>query len=101
MGSYTLQDAASGVAEILAIEDGASVGPTYSRIVGLARTANVSARVFVAAGCEVEELQEFGEASVNVAIAYTIRDAEDMEQALQKLAQEAETAGQTIAAVTN
>ena len=95
-GLLHLADAASGVAEILAIEDGASVGPTYSRIVGLARTANVSARVFVAAGCEVEELQEFGEASVNVAIAYTIRDAEDMEQALQKLAQEAETADKLL-----
>ncbi len=85
-------NAASGVAEILAIEDGASVEPTYFRIVELARSATAFAQVFVKAGCEVEALQKFGEASVNVAKAYTIRDAEDMEQALQKLAQAAVTA---------
>ena len=89
-GLLHLADAASGVAEILAIEDGTSVNPTYLRIVGLARAATVLAQAFVKAGCEVE-LQEFGEASVNAVKAYTIRDAEDMEQALQKLAQEAGT----------
>lgn len=85
-------NAASGVAEILAIEDRTSVEPTYFRIVELARSATAFAQVFVKAGCEVEALQKFGEASVNVAKAYTIRDAEDMEQALQKLAQAAVTA---------
>ena len=89
-GLLHLADAASGVAEILAIEDGTSVEPMYS-INWLARTATVLARVFDIAGCEVEELQEFGDTSVNAAIAYTIRDAEDMEQALQKLAQKAVT----------
>ena len=89
-GLIHLADAASGVAEILAIEDDTSVEPTYA-INELARTANVLARVLDIAGCKVEELQEFREASVNTAIAYTIRDAEDMEQALQKLAQEAVT----------
>ena len=84
--------AASRVAKILAIEDGTSMEPTYLRIVGLARAATAFTHIFVKAGCEVEELQEFREASVNVAKAYTIRDAADMEQALQKLAQAAVTA---------
>ncbi len=90
-GFAALANAANEVAEILAIEDSISVNPTYPRIVGLARTATVLAQEFVKAGCEVE-LQEFGEASVNAVKAYTIRDAEDMEQALQNLAQEAVTA---------
>ena len=90
-GLVGLANAASGVAEILAIEDGTSVYSTYLRIVRLARSATVLAQEFVKAGCEVE-LQEFAEASVNAVKAYTIRDADDMEQALQNLAQEAVTA---------
>ncbi|MXY99140.1 hypothetical protein F4Y93_00310, partial [Candidatus Poribacteria bacterium] len=82
--------AASRVAKILAIEDGTSREPTYLR--GLARSATAFAHIFAKAGCEVEELQELREASVNVGIAYTIRDAADTEQALQKLAQAALTA---------
>lgn len=90
-GFVALANAANEVAEILVIEDGTSVNPTYPRIVGLAGVATVLAQEFVKAGCKVE-LQEFGEASVNAVKAYTIRDAEDMEQALQNLAQEAVTA---------
>lgn len=90
-GLMDLANAAGGVAEIIAIEDGTSVEPTYSRIVRLAQSATVLAQEFVKAGCKVE-LQEFGEASVNAVRAYTIRDAGGMEQALQKLAQEAVTA---------
>lgn len=87
-GEFTY--AARRVAKILAIEDGTSREPTYLR--GLARSATAFAHIFVKAGCEVEELQELREASVNVGIAYTIRDAADTEQALQKLAQAALTA---------
>lgn len=90
-GFVDLANAASRVTEALALDDGTSVNPTYSKIVELAQSATILAQEFVKAGCEVE-LQEFGEASVNAVKAYTIRDAEGMEQALQNLAQEAVTA---------
>lgn len=79
--------AASGVAEILAIEDGTSVEPTFSRIAKLAQEVTVLEQAFSTAECEIVELLIFARASVNAVKAYTIRDTAEMEQALQDLAQ--------------
>ena len=86
-----LANAASGVAEILTIDDGTSVEPIFSKLAKLADAVVVLEGAFVDAGCEIE-LQKFVEASVDTVKAYTIRDAADMERALQHLAQEAVTA---------
>jgi hypothetical protein len=90
-----LANAASGVAETLAIDDGTSVEPLFSKIAKLAGAVTILEQAFVEAGCEIE-LQKFAEASVDAVKAYTIRDAADMEQALRHLAQEAVTAGMLL-----
>ncbi len=87
----SLANAASELSETLAIDDGTSVAPMYYKLAKLANAATLLAQEFVKAGCEVK-LNEFAETSVNAVKAYTIRDAVDMEQALQNLAQEAVTA---------
>lgn len=91
-----LANAASEVAEALAIDDGTSVQPTFSRLARLADVVTGLERGFVNSGCEIE-LRNFAEASVNVVKAYTIRDAADMEKALQNLAQEALNADPILA----
>lgn len=90
-----LANAASGVAETLAIDDGTSVEPIYSKIAKLADEVTVLERAYVEAGCEIE-FQDFAEASVDAVRAYTVRDAADMEQALQNLAQGAVTADKVL-----
>ena len=90
-----LANAASKVAETLAIDDGTSVEPLFSKIAKLAGAVTILEQAFVEAGCEIE-LQKFAEASVDAVKAYTIRDAADMEQALRHLAQEAVTAGMLL-----
>ena len=86
-----LANAASGVAETLAIDDGTSVEPLFSKIAKLAGAVTILEQAFVEAGCEIE-LQKFAEASIDAVKAYTIRDVTDMERALQHLAEEAVTA---------
>ena len=86
-----LANAASEVAETLAIDDGTSVEPLFSKIAKLAGAVTILEQAFVEAGCEIE-LQKFVEASADAVKAYTIRDVADMEQALHKLAYEAMTA---------
>lgn len=95
-GLIDLANAASGLAEVLAIEDGTSVQPTFSRLARLADVVTGLERAFVNSGCEIE-LRNFAEASVNAVTAYTIRDAADMEKALQNLAQEALNADPILA----
>ena len=90
-----LANAASGVAETLTIDDGTSVEPMFSRLAKLADAVTILEHAFDEAGCEIE-LQKFAEASADAVKAYTIRDAADMEQALQHLAQEAVTAGMLL-----
>ena len=90
-----LANAASGVAETLATDDGTSVEPIYSKIAKLADEVTVLEIVYVEAGCEIE-FQDFAEASVDAVKAYTVRDAADMEQALQNLAQGAVTAEKVL-----
>ena len=86
-----LANAASEVAETLAIDDGTSVEPLFSKIAKLAGAVTILEQAFVEAGCEIE-LQKFVEASADAVKAYTIRDVADMERALQHLAEEAVTA---------
>ena len=81
-----LANAANGVTEILAVDDGTSVEPLFSKIAKLAHEATVLERAFAKAGCEY--LRKFAEASMNTVRAYTIRDAAGMEKAWQNLAQE-------------
>ena len=81
-----LANAANGVTEILAVDDGTSVEPLFSKIAKLAHEATVLERAFAKAGCEY--LRKFAEASMNTVRAYTIRDAAGMEKALQNLTQE-------------
>ena len=86
-----LANAAIGVAEVLAIDNGTSVEPTFSKIAKLAHEVTVLEQAFVEAGCKIE-LQKFAEVSMDTVKAYTIREAAEMEQALQNLAEEAVTA---------
>lgn len=90
-----LANAASSVAETLAIDDGTSVEPIFSKIAKLADEIAVLDRAFVEAGCEIE-LQKFAEASIDAVKAYTVRDAAGMEQSLQNLAKGAMAAETTL-----
>lgn len=95
-----LAHAANGVAEVLAIEDGTSVEPTFSRIAKLAQEVTVLEQAFARAGCGIK-FWIFAEASVDAVRAYTIRNAAAMERALQNLAHgavAAETALQQLPA---
>lgn len=86
-GFIGLANAASGVAEVLAIDDGTtSVQPTFSKLVELADNASAFELAFVDSGCEIG-MHKFAEASMDAVKAYTIRDTAEMEQALQHLAQ--------------
>lgn len=100
-GLMGLANAASGLAEVLAIDDGTtSVQPTFSKLVELADNASAFELAFVGSGCEIG-MQKFAEASMDAVKAYTIRDTAEMAQALQNLAQEAiamETALQQLPA---
>ena len=87
-GFVDLANAANDVAETLAIDDGTSVEPMFSRLAKLADAVTILEHAFVEAGCEIE-LQKFAEASMDAVKAYTIRDAAEMEQTLQNLTQEA------------
>ena len=87
-----LANAASEVAEVLAIDDGTtSVQPTFSKLAELADKAIAFHLAFVDSGCEIGT-QKFAEASLDAVKAYTIRDTAEMEQALQNLAEGAMTA---------
>ena len=100
-GFVNLANAANGVAEVLAIDDGTtSVQPTFSKLAELADNASAFELAFVDSGCEIG-MQRFAEASMDAVKAYTIRDTTEMEQALQNLAQGAiamETALQQLPA---
>ena len=87
-GLMDLANAASGLAEVLAIEDGISVQPTFSRLTNLAQAVTVLEQAWAKTGCSIE-LRDFAQASVDAVRSYTIRDAADMELSLQNLAQEA------------
>ncbi len=86
-----LANAASELADTLAMDDGRSVEPMFSKLAKLADAATILEHAFSEAGCEIE-LQKFAEASMDAVKAYTIRDAADMEQTLQKLAHGASAA---------
>ena len=66
-----LANAASGLAEVLAIEDGTSVQPTFSRLTNLAQAVTVLEQAFAKTGCGIE-LRNFAIASVGAVRAYTI-----------------------------
>ncbi len=80
-----LANAASDLSETLAIDDSTSVEPIFSKIAKLAGAATILEHAFSEAGCKIE-LQGFAHASMDAVRAYTIRDAIQMEQALQNLA---------------
>lgn len=90
-GFMELADAATGFAEALATEDGISVEPTFSELARFTGEVIYIENTWVNAGCSIE-LGTLAQASVDAIRAYTIRDPSDMEQTLQNLAQEAETA---------
>ena len=81
-----LANAANDLSETLAIDNGTSVEPMFSKLAKLADVATNFEHAFSKAGCEIE-FQKFDEASIDAVRAYTVRDAADMEQALQNLAQ--------------
>ena len=90
-GFMNLAEAVTEFVEALATEDQTSVQPTFSKLSRLASEVTFLINSFDNTGCSIE-LRTFAEASVDTIRAYTIRDAADMERALQNLAQEAETA---------
>lgn len=94
-GFINLADAVTEFVEALATEDQTSVQPTFSKLSRLASEVTFLINSFDNAGCSIE-LRTFAEASVDAIRAYTIRDAADMERALQNLAQEAGTANMTL-----
>lgn len=79
-----LANAASELSEALAIDDGTSVEPMFSKLAKLAGAATILEHAFSETGCEID-LQAFAHASMDAVKAYTIRDAIQMEQALQNL----------------
>lgn len=83
-----LANAAIDLSETLAIDDGTSVEPLFSKIAKLADAVTILEHAFSEAGCEID-LQKFAEASMDAVKAFTIRDAAGMEKALQNLTQEA------------
>ena len=94
-GFVDLANTANGVTETLAIDDGTSVEPLFSKIAKLTSAVTILERAFAEAGCEIE-LRKFAEASMDAVRAFTIRNAVDMEQALQNLAHEAISADTII-----
>ena len=94
-GFINLADAVTEFVEALATEDQTSVQPTFSKLSRLASEVTFLINSFDNAGCSIE-LRTFAEASVDAVRAYTVRDAADMERALQNLAQEAGTANITL-----
>ncbi len=86
-----LAEASKGVAETLAVDDGTSVEPLFSKIAELASAVTILEHAFVEAKCDIE-LRDFAHASIEAVKAYTIRDAADMERSLQKLADEVKSA---------
>ena len=90
-----LANAANDVTETLAIDDGTSVEPIFSKIAKLASAVTILERAFAEAECEIE-LRKFAKASMDAVRAFTIRNAVDMEQALQNLAHEAISADTII-----
>ncbi|MDE0314500.1 MAG: hypothetical protein OXM61_06335 [Candidatus Poribacteria bacterium] len=90
-GLVDLANAASGVAEVIAIDNGTSVEPTFSKIAKLAQLAHeVTAleQVFVEVRCKIE-LQNFAEALMDTVKVYAIWETAEMERTLLKFAQEA------------
>ena len=94
-GFMNLADAVTEFVEALATEDQTSVQPTFSKLSRLASEVTFLINSFDNIGCSIE-LRAFAEASVDAIRAYTVRDAADMERALQNLAQEAGTANMTL-----
>lgn len=94
-GFINLADAANDFAEALTTEDQTYVQPTFSKLSRLASEVTYLIDSFDNAGCSVE-LRPFAEATVEAIKAYTIRDAAEMNHALQELAQEASTANMTL-----
>ena len=83
-----LAEASKGVAETLAVDDGTSVEPLFSKIAELASAVTILEHAFVEAKCDIE-LRGFAHATIDTVKAYTIRVAADMERTLQNLAREA------------
>lgn len=94
-GFMNLADAVTEFVEALATEDQTSVQPTFSKLSRLASEVTFLINSFDNIGCSIE-LRAFAEASVDAIRAYTVRDAADMERALQNLAQETGTANMTL-----
>ena len=94
-GFMNLAEAVTEFVEALATENQTSVQPTFSKLSRLASEVTYLINSFDNTGCSIE-LRTFAEASVDTIRAYTIRDAADMERALQNLAQEAETASMAL-----
>lgn len=94
-GFMNLADAVTEFVEALTTEDQTSVQPTFSKLSRLASEVTFLINSFDNAGCSIE-LRTFAESSVDAIKAYTVRDAADMERALQHLAQEAGTANMTL-----
>ena len=94
-GFMNLAGAATEFVEALATEDQTSVQPTFSKLSRLASEVTYLIDSFDNAGCSIE-LRTFAEATLDTINAYTIRDAAEMNHALQELAQEASTANMTL-----
>ncbi len=81
-----LANAAKNLAEALAADDGTSVEPLFSHVVKLADKATAMEQAFSNSECETH-FTKLAKSSVYAVKAYTLRDADEMEQALQDLAQ--------------
>lgn len=79
-----LANAANDLSETLAVDDGTSVEPLFSKIAKLADAVTILEHAFSETGCKIE-LQNFAEASIDAVRAYTVRDADDMEMALHDI----------------
>ena len=100
-GLLNLAAAATEFVEALATEDQTSVQPTFSKLSRLASEVTYLIYLFdYASSCTVE-LTPFAEATLDAIKAYTIRNAAEMNHALQELAQEARTANMTLQSLSD
>lgn len=100
-GLLNLAGAATEFVEVLATEDQTSVQPTFSKLSRLASEVTYLIYLFdYASSCTVE-LTPFAEATLDAIKAYTIRNAAEMNHALQELAQEARTANMALQSLSD
>ena len=91
-GFLNLANATTEFVEALTTEDQTFVQPTFSKLDRFASEITYLDRAFARAGCSIDALRSFAEATVETVKAWTIRDTAEMDRALQNLAQEAGTA---------